>query len=81
MKNLHYTIARTPFGSAFFGWVVRYMNFLNPGGNLIETETLIAFNHPSPSYPIHILIVPKKKIYITHANRFRRYGTYAGFDY
>jgi len=37
------------------------MSFLIPGGTLHETETLVAFNHPSPSYPTHILIVPKKR--------------------
>jgi histidine triad (HIT) family protein len=27
-----------------------------------ETETLQAFDHPMPSYPVHIVIVPKQAI-------------------
>jgi histidine triad (HIT) family protein len=30
-----------------------------PVRRLHETETLIAFRHPQPSYPTHILLVPK----------------------
>lgn len=38
------------------------MSFLIPAERLRETATLLAFHHPQPSYPVHILIVPKKKI-------------------
>jgi histidine triad (HIT) family protein len=38
------------------------MSFAIPVNRLRETETLIAFYHPRPSYPVHILIVPKKSI-------------------
>lgn len=31
-----------------------------PLDRLHETETLWAFYHPAPSYPVHILIVPKQ---------------------
>jgi histidine triad (HIT) family protein len=61
MKKLLYSVARTSLGSVLFGWVVRTMSFLIPGETLHETELLVAFDHPSPSYPSHILIVPKKK--------------------
>lgn len=27
---------------------------------LRETDTLIAFHHPQPSYPFHVLLVPKQ---------------------
>jgi histidine triad (HIT) family protein len=29
---------------------------------LRKTDTLVAFYHPQPSYPVHILLVPKKSI-------------------
>ncbi|MGB1286880.1 MAG: HIT domain-containing protein [Aggregatilineales bacterium] len=31
-----------------------------PAKRLHETDTLLAFHHPVPSYPVHILIVPKR---------------------
>lgn len=36
------------------------MSFVIPGKRLRETETLIAFHHPQPSYPLHILLLPKR---------------------
>lgn len=38
------------------------MSFLIPVARLRETSSLIAFHHPSPSYPFHVLIVPKRKV-------------------
>jgi histidine triad (HIT) family protein len=38
------------------------MSFAIPVKRLRETETLLAFHHPSPAYPLHILIVPKKAL-------------------
>lgn len=38
------------------------MSFLIPTERLIETGTLIAFYHPHPSYPVHILFAPKKPV-------------------
>lgn len=38
------------------------MNFALPLNRLRETATLVAFHHPRPSYPIHILLVPKRPI-------------------
>ena len=38
------------------------MSFAIPVHRLRETDTLLAFEHPKPSYPLHILIVPKKAI-------------------
>ena len=36
-----------------------YFAFLIPAQKLVEMDTLVAFHHPSPSYPLHILILPK----------------------
>jgi len=46
-------------GGIILHWIFAYFSFAIPGDKLIETDTLVAFHHPSPSYPLHILIVPK----------------------
>lgn len=38
------------------------MSFLIPAVRLRETPNLIAFQHPSPSYKFHVLIVPKREV-------------------
>lgn len=38
------------------------MSFAIPVKRLRETEMLMAFRHPKPSYPFHILLVPKKAV-------------------
>ncbi len=38
------------------------MSFAIPVKRLRETETLMAFYHPKPSYPFHVLLVPKKVV-------------------
>jgi len=43
-------------------WSLTHMSFAIPLHKLRETSTLLAFRHPKPSYPVHILIVPKKAI-------------------
>lgn len=52
-------LARTSLG----GWLIQkgwgMMLHVLPQERLRETPSLVAFYHPSPSYPLHILIVPK----------------------
>lgn len=43
------------------GWIFSNLSFVLPVNRLAETETLIAFHHPDPSYTTHILLVPKRK--------------------
>lgn len=38
------------------------MSFAIPFKRLHETSNLIAFQHPSPSYKFHVLIVPKRQV-------------------
>lgn len=38
------------------------MSFAIPVKRLRETSNLIVFQHPSPSYKVHILLVPKRQI-------------------
>jgi diadenosine tetraphosphate (Ap4A) HIT family hydrolase len=50
------------FCAPLIGWIFAHMSFALPVHRLRETETLIAFWHPKPAYPFHVLIVPKKAI-------------------
>jgi histidine triad (HIT) family protein len=45
-----------------FGWIFAHMSFAIPIKRLRETETLLAFHHPKPSYPFHVLLLPKKAV-------------------
>lgn len=56
------SLARSPLGRWFIGWTFAHMSFALPVQRLRETPALIAFHHPKPSYPVHILLVPKKAI-------------------
>ncbi len=38
------------------------MSFAIPARRLRETDTLLAFHHPKPSYPLHVLLVPKQTV-------------------
>jgi histidine triad (HIT) family protein len=54
--------ARTRLAGRLMAWMLAHMSFLIPAQRLRETPTLVAFYHPQPSYPVHILIVPKRAI-------------------
>jgi histidine triad (HIT) family protein len=62
MARFLFKLARSPVGRIFISWVFAHMSFLIPVERLRETATLIAFHHPKPSYPLHILIVPKRAL-------------------
>lgn len=44
------------------GWIFTNMSFVIPVKRLRETANLIAFPHPSPSYKVHLLLVPKRQV-------------------
>ena len=44
------------------GWMFAHMSFAIPVKRLRETKTLLAFHHPQPSYPFHVLLLPKKAV-------------------
>ena len=46
----------------FFSWCLANMSDYLPVNKISETETLLCFHHPQPSYMLHILLVPKKDI-------------------
>ena len=62
MKQMIFTLACSSLGRRLTGWLFAYMSFAIPVKRLRETETLMAFHHPRPAYPIHILLVPKRPL-------------------
>ncbi|HRF49365.1 MAG TPA: HIT domain-containing protein [Anaerolineales bacterium] len=55
-------LARWRVVGGLIGWLfARHSRWL-PLRRLSETATEIAFWHPRPSYPVHILIVPKQAV-------------------
>lgn len=55
-------LVRSQFARRLVIWLFTRMPMTIPVRRLRETETLIAFRHPRPSYPMHILIVPKRAL-------------------
>jgi histidine triad (HIT) family protein len=53
-------IARRPVFRGLISWILANMSFAIPLERLHETATLIAFHHPQPGYPLHVLLVPKR---------------------
>ena len=62
MKSWLRKLAKTRLAQVIIGWMFAHMSFAIPVKRLRETETLIAFHHPKPSYPFHVLLVPKKAV-------------------
>jgi len=44
------------------GCVFAHLSFILPVKRLYQSARLIAFQHPSPSYSVHVLLIPKKSI-------------------
>jgi histidine triad (HIT) family protein len=55
-----FALARTRPAGFFIREVIKHMSFVIPLKRLRETDTLLAFHHPSPSYKVHILLMPKQ---------------------
>jgi histidine triad (HIT) family protein len=53
-------LARSPRMKSILRWVMTHASFALPVERVRETETLLAFYHPRPLYPVHILLVPKE---------------------
>lgn len=61
MTRYFFKLARTRLGEFLFGLLFSSFSFTIPVSKLRDTEAFIAFFHPEPSYPTHILLVPKRK--------------------
>jgi histidine triad (HIT) family protein len=55
-------LARTRLGRWLTVFIFAHMSHILPVDRLAETGTLIAFRHPQPAYPFHVLIVPKSQV-------------------
>lgn len=60
VKQAMYGLVKTGLGAGILRWTAARASFLIPAERLLETDSLLAFYHPAPSYPLHILIVPKR---------------------
>jgi histidine triad (HIT) family protein len=61
MNSYFFRLARTRFGEFLLGLLFSSFNFAIPVSRLRDTDSFIVFFHPEPSYPTHILLVPKRK--------------------
>lgn len=57
--HLLYRLANTALGKFIIRILFTKVSFMIPVKRLRETDTLIAFEHPKPDYPVHILLMPK----------------------
>jgi len=48
--------------SRLASFIFTRMSFLVPTERLRETDTLLAFHHPRPAYPFHVVLVPRQAI-------------------
>ena len=53
-------VARGGLSRLLLGYFFTYGAWLMPGKRLYETDSLMAFYHPQPSYRFHVLLVPKR---------------------
>jgi histidine triad (HIT) family protein len=51
------------FFAPLIGWIFAHMSFVIPVERLRESDTLLAFFHPKPSYKFHVLLMPKKSVH------------------
>jgi len=61
MNNL-YRLLKQPFFYRIFIWIINHVPFIIPVKHLRETDSLLAFFHPKPAYPFHVIFIPKKDI-------------------
>jgi histidine triad (HIT) family protein len=57
-----YGLLRRPFFYRVFIWMLNHAPFVIPVKRLRETDTLLAFFHPRPETPFHVIILPRKAV-------------------
>jgi histidine triad (HIT) family protein len=55
-------LARSRLGAGLIRWIIVNMSFALPVDRLYESPRWMAFYHPQPTYPLHILLLPRKAI-------------------
>ena len=56
------SLARTRAGKYLYLFMAGKVNFRMPASRVRETRNVVAYHHPEPSYPFHVLIVPKRNL-------------------
>ena len=64
MSGYHFSGMRKTlwYFAPLIGWLFAHISFAIPVQRVRETKTLMAFYHPKPAYPFHLLLVPKKAV-------------------
>lgn len=62
MFDLLVRLARSGPGRRLTGLLFARMSSVLPVKRLRETDSLLAFHHPKPAYPFHVLLVPKQPV-------------------
>ena len=64
MPAIFLRLARSKPGRKLIGWIFAHMSFAIPAKRLRESDTPLAFafHHPKPSYPFHVVLVPKQAV-------------------
>ena len=62
LTNIALKIASLPISRLWIGVMFTHFSSHLPLDYLKENASLVAFRHPRPAYPTHILLVPKKAI-------------------
>jgi histidine triad (HIT) family protein len=62
MLRLAYTLLRKPFFYRIFVFMLEHLPFALPVERLRQTESLLAFPHPKPAHPFHVILVPRKAV-------------------
>ena len=57
-----YRFARTRIGRFLIKLLFSKLPFALPVRRLRQTSNLIAFQHPKPSHPFHVIIVPRQPV-------------------
>lgn len=60
LRKWLFRFAQTALGGSLLSQAFSRFSFAIPVDRLEETESLLAFFHPRPAYPLHILIVPRR---------------------
>jgi len=60
MGKILFRIARIKIMGTLIGFVFAYLPFIVPVKKIMQTKKAVSFYHPAPSYPDHVLIIPRK---------------------
>ena len=57
-----YRLLRLHFPYRVFTFMLEHLPFALPVEPLRQTESLLAFHHPEPAHPFHVILVPRKAV-------------------